>query len=240
MRPEFIESYADRLGLDGASFAARLGQAAGAAEGRRGPGTFLLDAEGRLSAYRLFPIAAILAVAAGGGWYLAADSGVPADRAVPSPERQDVLPEERPGAGDGNRAQPKEAAHGNDTRATGGAGMPVLVPAAPVAGAAVGEPAATRLEAGSPMPGPSAGPGAVRRDGGEVTEPFPKSGERVREVQRALTGLGYEPGPIDGLMGPRTRAAVRAYQEASGLTADGTLTPELEREILASSAATGS
>lgn len=33
--------------------------------------------------------------------------------------------------------------------------------------------------------------------------------DHVREMQQALTIAGYDPGPIDGVMGPRTRAAVR-------------------------------
>lgn len=35
--------------------------------------------------------------------------------------------------------------------------------------------------------------------------------DHVREVQRALTVAGYDPGPIDGIMGPRTKSAVRKY-----------------------------
>jgi hypothetical protein len=33
----------------------------------------------------------------------------------------------------------------------------------------------------------------------------------VREVQQALLDAGYDPGPIDGVMGPRTKAALRKY-----------------------------
>jgi len=33
----------------------------------------------------------------------------------------------------------------------------------------------------------------------------------VREVQQALLALGYDPGPIDGIMGPRTKSALRKY-----------------------------
>jgi hypothetical protein len=33
----------------------------------------------------------------------------------------------------------------------------------------------------------------------------------VREVQQALVDAGYDPGPIDGIMGPRTKAALRKY-----------------------------
>lgn len=33
----------------------------------------------------------------------------------------------------------------------------------------------------------------------------------MREVQLALLAAGYDPGPIDGIMGPRTKAALRQY-----------------------------
>jgi len=33
----------------------------------------------------------------------------------------------------------------------------------------------------------------------------------VREVQEALAAAGYDPGPIDGIMGPRTKSAIRKY-----------------------------
>jgi len=41
------------------------------------------------------------------------------------------------------------------------------------------------------------------------------------EVQRLLTTLGYDVGGVDGLIGGRTQAAVRAYQRANGLPPDG-------------------
>ena len=39
--------------------------------------------------------------------------------------------------------------------------------------------------------------------------------------QSALTSLGYDPGPSDGSPGPRTTAAVTAFQENAELVADG-------------------
>jgi hypothetical protein len=39
----------------------------------------------------------------------------------------------------------------------------------------------------------------------------------VRSVQRALDGAGYDPGPIDGVIGRRTTAALVAFQKAKGL-----------------------
>ena len=46
-------------------------------------------------------------------------------------------------------------------------------------------------------------------------------GEAVAALQRTLTGLGYDPGPADGVLGTRTVVAIRAFQEASGLEVDG-------------------
>jgi putative peptidoglycan binding protein/resolvase-like protein len=45
--------------------------------------------------------------------------------------------------------------------------------------------------------------------------------ERVREVQRRLWRLGYRPGPVDGLFGPRTEAATRWFQMKHGIEPDG-------------------
>jgi hypothetical protein len=33
----------------------------------------------------------------------------------------------------------------------------------------------------------------------------------VQEVQQALVAAGYDPGPIDGIMGPSTKSALRKY-----------------------------
>ena len=43
----------------------------------------------------------------------------------------------------------------------------------------------------------------------------------IRTVQRALAAKGHNPGPVDGLMGPRTRAALEGFQEAQGIRVTG-------------------
>lgn len=43
----------------------------------------------------------------------------------------------------------------------------------------------------------------------------------VRSTQQALKDKGFDPGPIDGKMGPRTAAALRDYQKAEKLSATG-------------------
>ena len=39
----------------------------------------------------------------------------------------------------------------------------------------------------------------------------------VQNMQRALAGAGHSPGPIDGIVGHQTLAAVKSYQDAKGL-----------------------
>ncbi len=66
-------------------------------------------------------------------------------------------------------------------------------------------------------------PGApsVRNDGdplgsiGEATE------RGIAELQGRLVALGYDPGPLDGRLGRRTRAAVRKFQRDARMSANG-------------------
>lgn len=51
------------------------------------------------------------------------------------------------------------------------------------------------------------------------------------EVQRLLQHRGYNPGTVDGDIGPRTRAAIRAFQADAGLTADGHASGRLLRAL---------
>ena len=53
-----------------------------------------------------------------------------------------------------------------------------------------------------------------------VTEPL-MHGEEVRRIQTALEIKGFNPGPIDGLFGTYTSAAVFAFQIDQGLVGDG-------------------
>jgi uncharacterized protein YkwD len=45
--------------------------------------------------------------------------------------------------------------------------------------------------------------------------------QRIRSVQRPLASLGWYDGPPDGLLGPVTEGALRAFQEAVGLPVSG-------------------
>jgi peptidoglycan hydrolase-like protein with peptidoglycan-binding domain len=56
---------------------------------------------------------------------------------------------------------------------------------------------------------------------GTPERPFSGRAERVKELQRELTGLGFEPGVIDGRYGPATTGAVKRFQKARDLPVDG-------------------
>jgi peptidoglycan hydrolase-like protein with peptidoglycan-binding domain len=55
---------------------------------------------------------------------------------------------------------------------------------------------------------------------------FGQGRDTVRNAQQALKDKGFDPGPVDGIMGPLTHAAVRSYQEKNSLDADGRLGPQ--------------
>jgi peptidoglycan hydrolase-like protein with peptidoglycan-binding domain/DNA-binding CsgD family transcriptional regulator len=72
------------------------------------------------------------------------------------------------------------------------------------------------------------------------TEPFaglgagysrPGGSDLTREIQRRLRALGFQPGPVDGLFGPRTERAVRDFQESRGLDPDGLVQGETLTEL---------
>ncbi len=51
-------------------------------------------------------------------------------------------------------------------------------------------------------------------------------GSDVNALQQWLADNGFDPGPIDGIFGPRTAAAVRAFQTEAGIQVDGIVGPE--------------
>jgi peptidoglycan hydrolase-like protein with peptidoglycan-binding domain len=47
----------------------------------------------------------------------------------------------------------------------------------------------------------------------------------VRKLQEKLKAHGFDPGEVDGIFGPKTEAAVRAFQQARGIEVDGIVGP---------------
>lgn len=53
--------------------------------------------------------------------------------------------------------------------------------------------------------------------------------ELVKQAQEKLSAAGHDAGPSDGVMGPKTQAALKEFQQAKGLDSSG----QLDRETLA-------
>ena len=64
--------------------------------------------------------------------------------------------------------------------------------------------------------------------------------ENVRKVQQALKDKGQDPGPIDGRMGPKTKAAIKAYQSANNMKATGSMDSATMKSLGVESASSSS
>jgi len=52
------------------------------------------------------------------------------------------------------------------------------------------------------------------------------SGQSVKDLQKSLKAAGFNPGEVDGQYGPKTEAAVKAFQQAHHLDVDGIAGPK--------------
>lgn len=77
----------------------------------------------------------------------------------------------------------------------------------------------------APQGSPPASPLAAKSPTLHVATPR-MEGEAVRELQQRLSALGYDAGTIDGIFGPQTEQAVKAFQEQYGLEIDGIVGPK--------------
>jgi hypothetical protein len=68
---------------------------------------------------------------------------------------------------------------------------------------------------------------------------FGGDGNDVLAVQRALNALDCDAGPLDGELGPDTLAAIRRFQSAAGIEVDGIVGPRT-RAAIEHASATGS
>lgn len=61
----------------------------------------------------------------------------------------------------------------------------------------------------------------------DIVEP---TSAQVRNIQTALSDAGFNPGPVDGVIGPKTMAALERFQQQKGL-AIGKITKETLRAL---------
>lgn len=59
-----------------------------------------------------------------------------------------------------------------------------------------------------------------------ATPVFAQDAATIKNVQQALKDKGVDPGPVDGIDGPLTQAALKKYQTQQNLTEDGRIGPK--------------
>ncbi|MEX0644591.1 MAG: lytic murein transglycosylase, partial [Parvularculaceae bacterium] len=77
----------------------------------------------------------------------------------------------------------------------------------------------------------------------QVTAPWPRDDRALtlserKAVQQALKDKGFDPGPVDGIIGAGTKRALRAWQKSENLPADGYASSETLRALTEAPAAT--
>ena len=63
--------------------------------------------------------------------------------------------------------------------------------------------------------------------------------EQVRAAQQALKDKGHDPGMVDGVMGPKTKQALRDFQKKEGLKESGQLDSETMAKLDIKTSAAG-
>lgn len=71
----------------------------------------------------------------------------------------------------------------------------------------------------------------VREGGGRAGGGAVRVSAETMETQRALSGRGYDVGPVDGISGPRTDAALREFQRDQGIPATGRADPRTRQAL---------
>ena len=107
--------------------------------------------------------------------------------------------------------------------ATRPAAAPQAAPSAQVPRAAPAE----RTVANVPVPQTREAASAAAQPPAAAPTPADANKVLITAVQRELARLGIYTGAIDGLFGPRTKAAIATWQTAAGVDATGEPTPEL-------------
>lgn len=149
---------------------------------------------------------------------------VPTPTPTPQPEQQDARPMVRPGATGAAvvEMQDKLRAHGFDPGVSDGI-------YGPNTGRALRAFQGHKGVAVDGICGPITWAlldNAVQPTGSTRLLRFGDRGADVMEVQTALRSHGNDPGPLDGIWGNRTQAAVLAFQANAGIEVDGIVGPQ--------------
>jgi hypothetical protein len=97
---------------------------------------------------------------------------------------------------------------------------------APAPRATASQPAAPAAPSANP-----AQPSAPSANPARPTTPAVPPSAAVKTLQQQLGRLNYYEGPVDGIMGPQTTAAIRDLQRQAGLPQTGTMNPATQAAL---------
>ncbi len=124
--------------------------------------------------------------------------------------------------------QQQRAVSGGAIGAGGGALFGWLVGGNPLIGALVGGAGGAAVGALTSKDSGSADHAAApKANSADPAQASVEGSQLTKSVQSGLAKLGYDPGPADGMLGPKTRAAIREYEQRNSLPVDGKATQDL-------------
>ena len=85
--------------------------------------------------------------------------------------------------------------------------------------------------AGTSQPASPAQPSAPAANPAQPTTPAVPPSASVKTLQQQLGQLNYYEGPVDGIMGPQTIAAIKDLQRQAGLPQTGTMNPATQAAL---------
>ncbi len=124
--------------------------------------------------------------------------------------------------------QQQRAVSGGAIGAGGGALLGWAVGGSPLIGALVGGAGGATVGAlTSKDQGSSDHSVAHKSNAADPPQANAEASQLTKSVQSGLAKLGYDPGPADGVLGSKTTAAIREYEERNDLPVDGKVTQGL-------------
>jgi hypothetical protein len=83
-----------------------------------------------------------------------------------------------------------------------------------------------RAEPAPPSLRPGAGPQGAPEERPQNGATQARGSAQVRQAQKTLNEMGFQAGDVDGVLGPRTEAALKTFQHARGLEVTGRMNQE--------------
>jgi peptidoglycan hydrolase-like protein with peptidoglycan-binding domain len=120
-----------------------------------------------------------------------------------------------------------------------GTGSEMQKPTDPPAGTSRSKSGDSLGAAGQERSGAASGMQTDRARSGATGMSGQRSRDEVKQVQEALKDKGHDPGMVDGIMGPKTQQAIRAFQKKNNIDVTGRLDDKTASALGVESSAAG-